>query len=371
MADHLQLLHKKRSPPEASDDLLLKRTCLETPEINDVAIEVPSQRPTQVPRAPKPLRLTKHNLRLLNNMTRATGPGKPKTASSSTTKSTKSDMIKSTATSGFQRQAMANGILDPPRSMPCQNAKETLECLNGSRETASPTQSEYELYCEKIDAAGNKAAVVQRMLPLFQDYDGKYNIDMNRAFSALPKGLGFNNRLSAPQPDFIQGLTREEFLPADPSKIQGAVLFKDDLTSTTLAHFAGEWESRSGDMVEATLQSGYDGAAMVYGRNQALECLGEPDPLGHSAITTFTSNGENVNLFAHHALPTGEDGAVEYHQHRLTQTNLIESYESFKKGRKEIRNAQDYAREQSFALRDQLQEQQRSRQEEKSDLTIK
>lgn len=344
-----------------------KKLHVETPEIDNSTIEPRSASPIQVPRVLNPSRLTQNNLRLLDEMTKtiksggALGLGNSRTASSSTTKTTKSDKTKSTTASGFQEQATANGILRPLRSIPCQNAKETLERLDRSRESVSPTESQYELYCEKIDAAGNEAAVVQRMLPLFQDYDGKYNIDMNRTFSAVPKDLGFNNGLSAPQPDFVQGLTREEFLPVDPSKIQGAVLFKDDLTSTTLAHFAGEWKSRSGDMVEATLQSGYDGAAMVYGRNQALEYLGDPDPLGHSAITTFTSNGESVNLFAHHASSTGEDGAVEYHQHRLTQTNLTESYESFKKGRKQIRNAQDYAQEQSFALRDQLRAQQKSR----------
>lgn len=360
MAGHLQLTHKKRPPPEATTELLLKRPCLKTPGIDDVAIEVQSQRSTQVPQALKSLRLTKENLRLLNNMTRATGPGKSKTASSSTTKTIKSDKTKSMATSGFQGQAIANGILDPLRSMPCQNVIETLKRLNRSRETASPTESEYKLYCEKIDVVGNEAAIAQRMLPLFQDYDSRYNIDRNRVFSALPKDLGFNNGLSAPQPDFVQGLTREEFLPVDLSKIQGVVLFKDELASTTLPHFAGEWKSRSGDMFEATLQSGYDGTAMVYGRNQAREYLGEPDTLDHSAITTFTSNGEDLTFFAHHALPTGEDGAAEYHQHQLTQTNLTESYESFNKDRKQIRNAQDCAREQSFALRDQLWERQRS-----------
>ncbi|KAI8665433.1 hypothetical protein NCS56_00979100 [Fusarium sp. Ph1] len=252
-------------------------------------------------------------------------------ASSSTTKTIKSDKTKSMTTNDFQGQAIANGILDPLRSMPCQNTKETPRRLNRNRESASPTGSEYELYCEKIDTAGNEAVVVQQILRLFQDYDGKYNIEMNRAFSALPKDLGFNNGLSASQPDFVQGLTREEFLPAGPSNIQGAVLFKDDLTFTTLPHFAGEWKSRSRDMVEATLQSGYDGAAMVYGRNQALEYLGEPDPLGHSGITILTSSGENLTFFAQYALPTGENGAVEYHQPRLTQTNLTELYEVFQK----------------------------------------
>ncbi|KAF4467339.1 heterokaryon incompatibility [Fusarium albosuccineum] len=310
MAHHPQRRQKKRPPPNAVQEPLSKRLCLETPEIDDAAIEPRLRRQTRVPQTPKPSRLTRKNLRLHDRMTRTTKsgaasePGESKSASRSTSMTTKSDKTKSTTTSGFQEQATANGILRPPRSTPTHNAKETLERLNRSRETASPPESQYELYCDKIDAAGNEAAVVQRMLPLFKDYDGKYNIDMNRPFSALPKDLGFNDGLSAPQPDFVQGLTREEFLPADPSKIQGAVLFKDDLTSTTLPHFAGEWKSRTGDMVEAAFRSGYDGAAMVYGRNQAWEHLGEPDPLGHSAVTTFTSNGEHITLFAHHALPT-------------------------------------------------------------------
>ncbi|KAK3903429.1 hypothetical protein C8A05DRAFT_32832 [Staphylotrichum tortipilum] len=146
-----------------------------------------------------------------------------------------------------------------------KNAKATLDRLNRSRRTASPPESQYQLYCEKIEAAGNEAAVVQRILPLFKDYDRKYNVDMNRAFVALPKDLGFNDGLSAPSPTLSR---------ASRKKSVRAVRFKDDLTSTTLPHFAGEWKSRTGDMDEAMLQSGYDGAAMVYGRNQAREYLG-------------------------------------------------------------------------------------------------
>ncbi|KAJ4320526.1 hypothetical protein N0V84_005812 [Fusarium piperis] len=360
MADHLQRPHKKRPPPDAVEGPSSKRPCLETPEIDDAAIEPRPWRQTQVPQTPKPSRLTRKNLRLHEKMARTTKLGaasefgKSKSASSSTSKTTKSDKTKSTTASGFREQAIANGILAPRRSKPTRNAEETLERFNRSRETASPTESQYRRYCGKIETAGNEAAVMTRMLPLLKDYDDTYNMDSNRAFSALPKDLGFNDGLSAPQPDFVEGLTKEEFLPVDPAIIQGAVLFKDDATSTTLPHLAGEWKSRSGDMDEATLQSGYDGAAMVYGRNQAREYLGEPDPPSHSAITTFISNGEHISFFAHHALPTGEDGAVEYHQYRLTRTDLTESYESFKKGRRQIRNAQDYAREQSYALRDQL-----------------
>ncbi len=43
----------------------------------------------------------------------------------------------------------------------------------------------------------------------------------------------------------------------------------------TLPHIAGEWKGPDGSMKEATLQSGYDGAALVYARNQALAHQGK------------------------------------------------------------------------------------------------
>ncbi|KAK4150953.1 hypothetical protein C8A00DRAFT_36417 [Chaetomidium leptoderma] len=41
--------------------------------------------------------------------------------------------------------------------------------------------------------------------------------------------------------------------------------------------------------------------------------------------------------------------------YRLASAQMDESHEDFKKGRKQLRNAQDFAREQSYQLRDQLQ----------------
>jgi len=108
-------------------------------------------------------------------------------------------------------------------------------------------------------------------------------------------------------------------------------------------------------MEEARLQSAHDGAALVYARNQALSYLGKPDPPGHAEVTTFTTDGTNLNMYAHYAA-LSEDGTLEYHQYPIKSTNLIDSYEGFKEGRRGLRNVQDYAKEQSYALRDQLRE---------------
>lgn len=108
-------------------------------------------------------------------------------------------------------------------------------------------------------------------------------------------------------------------------------------------------------MAEARLQSAYNGAALVYARNQALSHLGTPDPRGHAEVTTFTTDGTTLNLFAHYAIPS-EDGTLEYHQYPITSANLLKSHQEHKEGRRGLRNEQDYARKQSYAMRDQLKE---------------
>ncbi len=78
------------------------------------------------------------------------------------------------------------------------------------------------------------------------------------AFTGIPENADFNNSLSAPQPDFVEGLEMREFrsFPVD-DRIDGAALYKDDPNSVTLPHSAGEWKGRGKDMEEARLQSAY------------------------------------------------------------------------------------------------------------------
>ncbi len=103
------------------------------------------------------------------------------------------------------------------------------------------------------------------------------------------------------------------------------------------------------------MQAAYDGAALVYARNQALSYMGISDPPGHAKITTFTSDGKNINFFAHYAAES-EHGTLVYHQCPINSIIMVNSYEEYKEGRKYLRNAQDHAKRQSEALRDQLKE---------------
>lgn len=304
-------------------------------------------------------RLTRENLALFNKMARMKGTNEP-SASNATESSNESLTTKTTSTnmSGFAIQAYKNGILNSTNSKPPTNLKDIHGRYAQSRKTASPTQSVYEHYVNKTGKAHNEATMVFEVgTKLLKDYDDKgYLRTFNQAFTGFPKDVGFNHSLSVPQPDFVEGLEMQEYglFPVD-EYVRGAVLYKDDPHSLTLPHLAGEWKGRGKDMEAARLQSAYTGAALVFARNQALSLIGKPDPPGHAEVTTFTTDGTNLNIFTHYAAPS-DDGSLAYHQYLVESTNLRHSCQGFQNGRRGLRNEQDHAREQSYVLRDQLKE---------------
>ncbi|KAI1276244.1 hypothetical protein F5Y07DRAFT_137939 [Xylaria sp. FL0933] len=309
----------------------------------------------------KRVRLTRKNLGLFNKMANkrsdrasasASASAAPEsTILSSTTKTT------STTSSGFAVQARENGILLPLECERPTNADEILERHARSRATPPPTEPEFRRFVKKAEKAGNESTIVVESSGFFlKDYDdGDYDRSFNRQFTSFPKDVGFNNSLSAPQPDFIEGLDRNGFRPFPVERfIKGAVLYKDGSYSITLPHLAGEMKGPGKNLIQARLQSSYDGAALVFVRNQALSYLKKPDPPGHAEVITFTTDGTTMNFYAHYAAPS-DDGTLEYHQHLYASADLRD-FDGFKDARRGVRNAQDHARDQSYVLRDQLKE---------------
>ena len=183
---------------------------------------------------------------------------------------------------------------------------------------------------------------------MLKEYDDDgYQKAFNRAFTAFPKDVGFNNGLFAPQPDFAEGLEMQQFgpFPVD-EHVSGAVRYKDDPYSVTLPHLAGEWKDPDESMAEATLQSRYDRAALVYIRSQALSLIGKPDPPGHAEVRTFTTDGTNINFYAHYAAPSENNDTLEYHQYQYASANVKDTYQGYKDSYKGIRNEQDHAKDQ-------------------------
>ncbi|KAK3367309.1 hypothetical protein B0T24DRAFT_651576 [Lasiosphaeria ovina] len=250
----------------------------------------------------EPARLTRQNLARFNKMgNNHKGSKKGSTHRGPTTESSSTKTLSTTA-SGFAIQAQENGILDPFSSKPPTNLGEIHRRLASTRATASPPESVYEDYAHTVGTAPNEATIiVEASGKLLKEYPGKgYKKAFNQAFTGYPKDVGFNNGLSAPQPDFVEGVEAEEYRPFPIDRhVRGAVLYRDNLRSVTLPHIAGEWKGPDGSMAEARVQAAYDGAAL------------EPYLAGHAKITTFTTDGTNLSLFAHYAAETEDKQQVK------------------------------------------------------------
>ncbi|KAK0615766.1 hypothetical protein B0T17DRAFT_496990 [Bombardia bombarda] len=307
---------------------------------------------------PKRPRLTRENLAKFNRMGKKEASKASASAASESKIKLSSTKTISTTSSGFAIQAYKNGILGPLCSKSPTNIKDIHKRYIKSRGTASPTESMYKEYVNTVGRARNEATMVfeagSQLLKKYPMED--YSRVFNHAFTSFPKNAGFNSGLSTPQPDYIEGLEMPAYSPFPVDEhVKGAVLYNNDPCSLVLPHIAGEWKGRGKDMEMARLQSAYDGAALVYARNEALKLVGKPDLPGHAEITTFTTDGTTLNLFAHYASPS-EDGTLKYHQYPIKSTLLIDSHQGLKDGRRGLRNGQDHARKQSYAIRDQLME---------------
>ena len=316
----------------------------------------------------QPARLTTENLKAFEKMERAKRKSEKVSKSklsqfsvitesfNSETKLTRSKQFIFTTDTGFHGAAFDNGILDPSSSKSPTNLKSCQEHINRGRDTASPSESEYEKFVHKIQTACNKQTVVLQTSQLLKEYDKadmRYSKVYNQVFNAFPKNIGFNNRLSAPQPDMVEGLEMPEFDPFPVrQQLDRAAVPTPSPHTITLPHLAGEWKGPGKDMRLAQTQAAYDGACMVYSRNKALSFLNNPDPAGYAHVQTFTTDGTILNTFAHYS--SESQGQVKYHQCLTSSSVLILSYEDFKTGRRRLRNLQDNAKETSEKLRDEL-----------------
>lgn len=110
--------------------------------------------------------------------------------------------------------------------------------------------------------------------------------------------------------------------------------------SVALSYIAGERAVNGQSMDVAKLQAGYTGAALVYSRNQALAHMRKADPPGHAAVTKFINDGTLLHHNAHCAKKSAH-GVTRYHQYLIAGECPSGSYEKFKNGRRNLRNAQD------------------------------
>jgi hypothetical protein len=196
--------------------------------------------------------------------------------------------------------------------------------------------------------------LVETATHLLKSYDDPgYQRSYNQAFTNFPKNVGFNNELSAAQPDMVGGLDMPEFDPFPVrEQLGGAATFYSGPQATALPHLAREWKGPGKDMILAQTQAAYDGACMVYDRNEAHLFLERPDPTGHAFVSTFTTDGTTLNIFDHYSSESQDQ--VKYHQYPTCSSFLTSTFDDFKKSRRRLRNLEDDAKETSEKLRDEL-----------------
>ncbi|KAI1124924.1 hypothetical protein F5Y10DRAFT_20074 [Nemania abortiva] len=312
----------------------------------------------------KRVRLTRENLAHFNTMagTKAKDAGGSRTEGTATTKT-------SSTASGFAMRIQENGVLLHRRSERPTNFHDIHAKLSRPCTPAPPTELEFKQYKRRVGRAPNESTVLSTthwMLLKQYDLEEEDNNDVDddidnepyvsfmcQKFSNFPENVGFNNNCSAPQPDFVEGLVREKFEPFPIQAVSGAFLYHDKPCTIALPHIAGEWKACEKGTEKASTQCAYDGAALVYARTQALNYLGEKDPPGEARVLTFATDGITIHIFAHYAVHDA-NGTLQYHQVRVGTRILITSYDDFKAGRQMLRNAQEFAKEQSEILRDKL-----------------
>jgi hypothetical protein len=257
----------------------------------------------------------------------------------------------------FPKLAWDNGVLPRSRSRPPANIEELRRMINCSRGTASPPESQYEDFVKRVDDADNEMSVLQNSTLLFKQYafneDLGYDKSFSKAWTEFPKNVGFNNGLSAPQPDMLEGLREEAFRPFPvEATLGGAAVLTTSSNPVTLPHLAGEFKGPGKDTKRARVQASYDGAAMVFARGEANRYLGTSDPAEHAVVTTFTTDGSTVDTWAHYSIPVGN--RLEYHQYPISHASLTTDYNEFKTARRQLRNLQDYAKDKSLCMRNDL-----------------
>ncbi|KAH8687385.1 hypothetical protein BGZ60DRAFT_6708 [Tricladium varicosporioides] len=321
---------------------------------------------TEPPNIPlKQARLTKKNLKALEKMSsRSIGRGKlsrssrskkSKTLETNNSSETSRSSAKTVSTTGsdFVQLAHENGILKAAYSTAPNNIDALRYRLNIPRETASPTESEYEEIVYNIESHGNEQGRLLETHEMLKRPRKPYLRSFDQGLNNFPKDLGFNDGLSAPQPDFLEGLNANSLKPFPVRQQLGNAAIPIANNDMVLPHLAGEWKGPSGSLNLARAQAAYDGACMVYGRNTAISYLGDSDPANHAFVYTFTIDGTVVDTYAHHSSKL--HGKVEYHQTLITSTT-IQSYDDYKRGRRQLRNLQEHSRVLSKDLVDRLQE---------------
>ncbi|MCJ1250671.1 hypothetical protein MMC30_007899 [Trapelia coarctata] len=294
--------------------------------------------------------LTERNLKTHSRSIMPRPRKTPSTGSTTTTSTT------TTTDKAFGFQLKKNGIIYGRIKTKTPNditvVKESLHRARGSQ---SPVEKDYEHYVEQVEYCENEFTMQTKVWPLLakdpcrtktQGYADDYNFAWTEVESHLTSGL------TDAKPDISEGYRKDQY-PLDVCEALGGALAPTQYNGA-MPTFCVEWKGPDGTIPSAEKQCAYDGALMVdaafdahrYMKKDTAEFVDKTQAL------TVALNGEIVHIYGNHVVAKGS--SFEYHQYPLHTHLPGESFEAFKETYKQVRNAQDWARERATRTKDDL-----------------
>lgn len=171
----------------------------------------------------------------------------PKTATGTSQWRAKS---RSTTDSNFEPIFRANGGVSVLKSsqFPPSNKQWVRAYIRKVRNSVSPTSSQHRRFLDILEAACSERDIKKVLqlgvlkdpndtnAPLDIDYP-RYRANADKQWVAFPMNVGFNNGLSAPKPDLMEGYAQEAFPPSIQQLGGSATLVYDHPMFIGLPHF--------------------------------------------------------------------------------------------------------------------------------------
>ncbi|RDL42358.1 uncharacterized protein BP5553_02337 [Venustampulla echinocandica] len=343
-----------------------------------VSIERPSPSlppsPSRIQKHPRirKARLTHYNLKRFeqelakNRKISGTESRSGTSSSSSKAKNT------TTADKKFGERLWENGVrFEHPHAQPPKDLAEVKQYLDKDRESQSANGDDCQEYLDEIAQADNEDTVTTNVWPLLakkprnRDLFG-YNQNTNFQWTEVESAIIAN--ISDPKPDISESFRHNQY-PPEAAEALGPAL-APTLYSAAIPKFCVELKGPDGLIPSATKQAAYDGAVMVDAAWEAHQFMSKPadEFLGNTQALTGAVNGSYLHIYANHAISPQTDATnyvaasgtiahrekLQYHQFPLNGVLPSESLEDFKKARKTVRNAQDWARERAAQSKDAL-----------------
>lgn len=275
----------------------------------------------------------------------------------STTSLTSTNTTTTTTTDkGFGIQLDKNGVkYGRIKAKKPKDIATVKEYLNRARESTSPDEEGYDRYVEQVEYCDNELSMQSNVWPLLAKhpshtnapgYTANYNFQWTEVESHLTFGL------SDAKPDISEGYRRDQY-PPDACEALGGALAPTQYNGA-MPTFCVEWKGPDGVMPSAEKQCAYDGALMADAAYDAHNYM-KKDPaefFDKTQALTVALNGEYVHLYGNHVVKHGS--SLEYHHYPLQIHKPRDSLEDFKETYKQLRNAQDWARERATQTKDGL-----------------